>query len=242
MSKLSDGIRRIQNGFCTAVVVAAGSSRRMGEDKLFLTLGGRPVLALTLSALQRSPDIHEIILVTTPERVQDAEKLRLGYRLDKLSKVVFGGETRMQSALNGVLAADERAELICIHDGARPFVTERVISEVLRAARLHLAAAPALPVKDTVKIARNGEAEATPDRATLFAIQTPQAFRAELIKAALTNALEEKLNCTDDCAAAEAIGARVRLTEGDEENIKLTTPQDLILAEAIWQRRREREA
>lgn len=242
MSKLTKALRRAQNGYCAAVVVAAGQSRRMGEDKLFLTVGGCPVLALTLSALERSPDVQEIVLVTTPERVDDVEKLRLGYRLTKLRRVVFGGETRTVSARNGVLAVSERANIICIHDAARPFVTEAVIAGAVRGAELYLAAAPAVPVKDTVKLARDGAVESTPERERLFAVQTPQAFRAELIKAALTAAVEAGVSYSDDCAAVEAIGATVHLTEGDEENIKLTTPFDLALAEAIWRRRQEAEA
>lgn len=239
MSKLSNSIRRLQDGFCSAVVVAAGSSQRMGQDKLMLPVGGRPVLALSLLALEQSPDIAEIVLVTTPERVEAAEKLRLGYRLTKLRRVVFGGATRTESAYRGVMAVSPKANLICIHDGARPFVTQQVIAAAVRGAALHLAAAPAIPVKDTLKRARDGVVQETPDRESLFAIQTPQVFRAELIRAALQQAVDSGMVYSDDCAAVEAIGGVVHLTEGDEQNIKLTTPQDLLLAEAIWNSRKE---
>ena len=239
MSELTDSIRKLQMGYCAAVVLAAGKSERMGEDKLFMTVGGRLVLGLSLSAFEASPLIREIVLVTTPERVKDVERVRMGYRLSKLTSVVFGGETRTRSALNGVMAVSPQAELICIHDAARPLVTQEVIAGALRGASLYLAAAPAVHVKDTLKQAQNGLVTSTPDRDAMFAVQTPQAFRAELIKAALTKAVEEGVSYSDDCAAVEAIGAPVRLTEGDEENLKLTTPQDLLLAEAIWKRREE---
>lgn len=239
--KLTDTMRRIQNGFCSAVIVAAGHSERMGEDKLFLTVGGRPVLALTLSAFQESPDVQEIVLVTTPERVDAVDKLRKGYHLDKLTQVIFGGETRTESAYRGVMAVSRQAELICIHDGARPFVTQRVIADAVRGAALDLAAAPAIPVKDTLKQAEGGVVKATPPRESLFAIQTPQAFRAELIRAALAKAHESGTVYSDDCAAVEAIGGVIHLTKGDEQNVKLTTPQDRLLAEAIWNSRKEAE-
>ncbi|MBR4425182.1 MAG: 2-C-methyl-D-erythritol 4-phosphate cytidylyltransferase [Oscillospiraceae bacterium] len=239
MSKLSNSIRRLQDGFCSAVVVAAGSSRRMGQDKLLLPVGGRPMLALSLLALEQSPEIREIILVTTPEHVEAAEKLRLGYRLSKLHRVVFGGATRTESAWRGVMAVSPKAKLIAIHDAARPFVTERVIADAVRCAAQNLACAPAIPVKDTLKRARGGVVEETPERDTLFAIQTPQVFRAELIKAALQQAMDTGTVYTDDCAAVEAIGGVVHLSDGDEQNIKLTTPQDLLLAEAIWRSREE---
>ena len=242
MAKISDTIRKLHHSFCTAVVVAAGTSERMGEDKLMLPIGGIPVLAMTLSAMQRSDAIDEIIVVSRPENVDTIRAIRAGYRVEKLSKVVFGGDTRTKSALAGVTAASKKAKIICIHDGARPFVTPEVIADAVHHAALYQAAAPAVPVKDTVKRAENGVVAETPDRETLFAAQTPQAFRAEIIKAALTKAVRDGATYTDDCAAVEALGCPVRLSRGDEDNIKITTPADLTLANAIYLRRKEGNA
>ncbi|MBQ9413428.1 MAG: 2-C-methyl-D-erythritol 4-phosphate cytidylyltransferase [Oscillospiraceae bacterium] len=240
MSDLSGRLRRARHGFCTVVVVAAGSSRRMGEDKLLLELDGVPVLAHTLLALEMCPDVDELIVVTREELLDPVAKMREKYGIRKLTKAVLGGKTRAESALYGVMAASKKAKIIGIHDGARPFVTPELVAETADAAFRCTAAAPALPVKDTIKLAEDGVVRETPDRSKLFAVQTPQMFRAEIIKAALTKAVREGSAPTDDCAAAEAIGARAFLTPGDEENIKLTTPADLPVAIAILQKRRER--
>ena len=238
MSKLTDAMRSVRRGFCTAVVVAAGRSERMGEDKLFLELEGKPVLAMSLQTLQNSDSIDEIVVVTREDCLDAVGKLRERYGIRKLKYLILGGATRTESALRGVMAASKKAKIICIHDGARPFVTEEVIADAVQSAALYLAAAPAVPVKDTVKKAANGVVLETPDRATLWAVQTPQAFRADLIKAALSKAAADGLAYTDDCAALEAMGCKVHLSRGDEDNIKITTPADLALAEAILAKRR----
>lgn len=233
MSLISDKIRKAHHSFCSAVVVAAGSSTRMGEDKLRLSLGGKPVLARTLETLNSCAAVDEIIAVTTPEKLDWVAALKEEYCLGKLKKIVIGGSTRTQSALAGVSECSREAKIICIHDGARPFVTREIIEDAVHNAVLHFAAAPAVPVKDTVKQGTDGFASATLDRSTLFAVQTPQAFQADLIKAALTKAVSEDISYSDDCAAAEALGVRTRFSRGSEENIKITTPADLLLAEQI---------
>ena len=205
----------------------------MGEDKLFLPLQGKPVLAWTLEALNGCAAVDEIILVTRADCLDAAAALKQAYSLVKLGKVVLGGDTRTQSALNGVCEASPKAKIICIHDGARPFVSRDVIEDAVHQAVLYHAAAPAIGVKDTLKYAADHMVTGTPDRETLFAVQTPQAFQADIIKAALTKAVQEGESYTDDCAAVEALGVKVRLSLGREENIKLTTPSDLVLAEAI---------
>ena len=237
MAKLSDWIRKHHHSFCTAVVVAAGTSERMGKDKLLLPLGGIPILARTLTALNSCGAVDEIIVVTRPEKLEELSLLRETYQISKLTKLVLGGETRTQSALSGVSEADKRAKIICIHDGARPFVTNELIEDAVHCAVLYQAAAPAVPVKDTIKRASDGVVTETPDRAALFAVQTPQAFQADIIKAALTAAVTQGRSYTDDCAAAEALGVRAFLSRGSEENIKITTPADLCFAEAILQSR-----
>ena len=239
MGVLSNFMRSLRRTFCTAVVVAAGTSERMGQDKLFLSVGGIPVLAHSMMTLNRCKDVNEIILVTRPEQLDAAESLRREYRLDKLLKIVFGGATRTESALAGVTAANRKASIICIHDGARPFVTEAIVEEAIHTAILYKAAAPAVPVKDTIKTAEKGVVTGTPDRTTLFAVQTPQTFNATLIKGALTKAKRDKRTYTDDCAAVEALGVKVHLTAGDEANLKITTPADIDRAELIFRQRQK---
>lgn len=223
--------------FCTAVVPAAGSSTRMGEDKLLLPLGEIPVILRSLRALEDSPYITEIILVARGERIVLLSQLCRDAALTKVTKVVVGGESRTDSVLAGLREADPRAELIAIHDGARPLVTAEIIAAAVEKAAERGAAAPAVPVKDTVKRAVDGVVTATPDRAELFAVQTPQVFEHGLILGALEKAKQDGAALTDDCAAVERIGMPVCLTEGSYENIKLTTPEDLAVAEAILERR-----
>ncbi len=220
----------------SAVILAGGSSKRMGgEDKLAALLDGRTVLAWSLRAFQACDFIQEIIVVTREEGKRNAFLSCEG--CDKVARVVNGGANRTASAYQGVMAADPEAEIILIHDGARPLVTEKVIRAAAEGARKYGAALPVVPVTDTIKIARDGFVDSTPERSTLFAAQTPQAFRGDLIKAALTDAVEKGLELTDDCAAVERLGMRVRLVEGDGDNRKITTPPDLLAAEALLRAR-----
>lgn len=233
MSFVSDFIRKSHRSFCTVVVAAAGESHRMGEDKLMLSLCGKPVLAWTLEALNSCAAVDEIIVATQENKLDWVSELRKEYGISKLTKVVIGGETRTETALAGVSEASRLAKIICIHDGARPFVTREVIEDAVHNAVLHLAAVPAIPVKDTIKMTADGYVTETPDRSALAAVQTPQAFQADIIKGALTRAVQQGVHYTDDCAAVEAMGVKVFLSKGSEENIKLTTPQDLTTAAAI---------
>lgn len=218
---------------CAAVVPAAGSSVRMGQDKLLLTLGEQPVLAHTLRALDCCPYIEEIIVVTRRDLIVPVGQLCKDYAFSKVTKVIVGGETRTQSVLNGVREVSGHLELVAIHDGARPLVSQQVLEEaILRAAQCG-AAAPAVPVKDTVKQAENGIVSATLDRSRLYAVQTPQVFEVALIKAALARALEDGAELTDDCSAVERLGIGVALTKGSYANLKLTTPEDLAMGEAL---------
>ena len=218
---------------CSAVVVAAGSSTRMGTDKLMLTLGGIPVIVRTLKAVEAAPSVDEIILVTREDMMVPLSQLCQGFALTKVTKVIRGGKTRTESVRLGTLEASVDAQVIAIHDGARPFVTTEVIEGAIAQALESGAAAPAVPVKDTIKVARKGIVESTPDRASLFAVQTPQVFEASLIRAALQKALDDGAELTDDCSAVERLGMKVVLTEGDVRNLKLTTPEDILTAEAL---------
>ena len=225
---------------CSVVIVAAGSSTRMGENKMKLSLGGMPVLVRTLTVFQSCHDIDEIIVVVGQDDVEETAYLCQDYGIDKTAKVMIGGSTRAESALIGLLQISAKAELAAIHDGARPLVTEEVISGAIKAARVYRAATPAVPVRDTVKETDGETVVNTPDRARLMAVQTPQVFEPDLIKAALTDAIRKGIPITDDCSAVEALGMKVRLTEGSEENMKLTTPLDVKIAEAILADRERR--
>ena len=225
---------------CAAVIVAAGSSERMGSDKLSLTLGDKPVLARTLCAFQQSPLVDEIVLVVRAEKLQEAADLCVKYGVGKVSRVIAGGKTRTESALCGVSEVSKSARLIAIHDGARPLVTEDLILRTVYAAAENMAAAPAVPCVDTLKaVDEEGRILGTVDRRTTLRIQTPQVFRAELIKGALTKAVEKGLVLTDDCAAAEMMGVRTKTVLGDEDNMKITTPRDMLFAAEILRERGE---
>ena len=218
---------------CSAVVVAAGASSRMGFDKVLAEVGGMPVIVRCLQSFQSAPSVNEVVVVTRTDLVPDVARLCQDYGLTKVTKVIRGGETRTQSARLGTLECDRKARLIAIHDGARPFVSVRVIEDAVAQAAVNGAAAPAVPVKDTIKEARDGIVERTLDRGVLYALQTPQVFDGDFIRAALQKALDDGVELTDDCAAAERLGMKVVLTAGDERNIKLTTPSDLLIGEAL---------
>ena len=221
---------------CTAVVVAAGSASRMkGIDKTVAPIGGVPLILRTVEALARSERITDILVVTREDLIPEVS--RLCGAVAKLSAVIAGGSSRSESVSKGLRQAT--GELVAIHDGARPFVTGELIDRTVSAAEEVGGAAPAIPVKDTIKVAQGARIQSTPDRSTLFAVQTPQVFYREEILKALTFATEQGIPLTDDCSAAEAMGMPVVLTEGSEENIKITTPMDLILGEAILKRRSE---
>ena len=224
--------------YCAALIAAAGSSQRMeGENKLLLPLGGIPVLAHTLRAVDRASSVNEIIVAAREEDIVGFAELCKTYGITKPVKIVVGGKTREESVLRAALEASEKAELLAVQDGARPLVTPELIDAVVEAARVNLAAAPAIPVKDTVKVAVDRVVRETPDRSTLFAVQTPQVFDAQLLRAALQSAIDADVTLTDDCSALERMGKEVYLTDGSEENIKITTPLDMVLAEAILQKR-----
>ena len=220
--------------FCSVVIAAAGSSSRMnGEDKLFIDLCGMPVLAHALREFENCGYIEEIVIVGREDRISDISEICSKYGIAKAAKVMFGGATRQLSVFGGVFAVSPKAELIAVHDGARPCIDRATIERTIEAAAKHHAAAPAVPVTSTIKKVKNGIILETVDRSDLYEVQTPQVFAADLIKAALTNAENKSLSITDECKAVELIGAAVRITEGSHKNIKLTTHEDIAIAEAI---------
>lgn len=218
---------------CSVVVVAAGSSTRMGQDKILKELCGVPVIVHSLRVFENVPEVGEVIVVTREDMIPVIAALCREHRLEKVKKVVRGGASRVESSRLGTLEVSRESQLIAIHDGARPFVTEELVRTVILRAAETGAAAPAIPVKDTIKTAKNGLVEQTLDRSVLFAVQTPQVFESSLICAALQNALEAQAEITDDCSAVERLGMKVSLTNGDERNIKLTTPIDLLWGEIL---------
>lgn len=225
---------------CSAVVAAAGSSSRMGgENKLLMLLDGIPVLARTLLELDNAGLVDEIVIATRESELLEIAQLCKTYGIRKPVKVVRGGDSRLESVLLAAMECREDADFIAVHDGARPLADGRFIDSVVSCAHRTNAAAPAVPVKDTIKIARDGIVESTPDRSTLFAVQTPQVFDAQLLRAALQSAREKGAAVTDDCSAVEMLGKSVYLTDGSYENIKITTPEDLSLAAAILRRRED---
>ena len=229
----------------TAVLVAAGSSTRMGFDKLSFDLGGETVLERSVRAFDECPEVDELVIVTgaSSENAQ-----RAAARCKKPVWLVKGGSTRAESARSGVAAAHGR--LVAVHDAARPFVSQSIIADTIAAAARCGAAAPAVPVKDTIKQAKGGDGktvpegcmvENTPDRSTLYAVQTPQCFDRAAYLAALDELDEASARLvTDDCSAVERLGKVVYLIDGDEENLKITTPVDLVIAEAILAEREGR--
>lgn len=220
-----------------AVIVAAGSSRRMGgENKLLMPLCGRPVLAHTLEAFECSRAVRDIVLVCREQDMETYRALAESSRITKLRTMVQGGATRTDSVLAGVSASPEDAALVAVHDGARPLVSDKVITDAVRAAAESGAAAPVVPVKDSIKRIEDGNIAADVARNTLAAVQTPQVFRKDLLRRALTSAAERGYSFTDDCAAVESLGTIVKATHGSYQNIKITTPEDILVAEALLTR------
>lgn len=225
---------------CAAVIVAAGTAQRMGSDKAVMNLGNLPVIARTLLAFQNSPYVSEIVVVARMDLIVDIADICKRYGLSKVSKVCCGGKTRMESALAGVSEVSQKAELIAIHDGARPLVSQELIERTVYAAKKNMAAAPAIVSTDTLKaVDENGFIAGTVDRNTVLRVQTPQIFQADIIKGALTKAVKDGLLLTDDCSAVEIMGIRTKIVEGETDNIKLTTPADVHLAAAILRDRGE---
>ena len=220
--------------YCTGVIVASGTARRMnGIDKIMVNLAGRPVLLWTLQAFEANTSIQEIVVVTRQDLIESVKMLCRENNLYKVKKIVPGGNTRTDSVLEGLRSVSQDTKFVAIQDGARPLVTDDIITTTIQKAIKTGAAAPAIAVKDTIKVARNQVIVQTPDRQQLFAVQTPQVFELSLIREALREALQRKIPLTDDCSAVEALGKEVYLVTGSERNMKITTPMDLILAERL---------
>ena len=233
LTRISQGMRKVLPlKRCGAVIVAAGSASRMGGiDKVMAPLRGEPVILRTVRAFQETDAIREIVIVTREDLIIPVSDLCAG--LDKVKAVVVGGGSRQESVWLGLNALSKGMELAAIQDGARPLVTPALIDRTVRAAHSYGAAAPAIPVKDTIKVEKSGLIESTPDRSTLRAVQTPQVFDFDLLRGALQKARNDGAEVTDDCSAVERLGMKIRLVEGEERNLKVTTPLDLKIAELL---------
>lgn len=223
--------------YCGAVIVAAGSASRMGGiDKVMAPLGGEPMILRTVRAFEACEAVKEIVIVTRKDLMGPIAELCSGFT--KIRSVVQGGSSRQESVKLGLLAFSKEVRLAAVHDGARPLVSGELIDKVIRAVHSYGAAAPAIPVKDTIKVFEGGFIAATPDRSTLRAVQTPQVIDRDLLLGALEKAEQEGTALTDDCSAVEHIGMRVRLVEGEERNLKVTTPLDLKIAELLLEEKK----
>ena len=233
VTKLTHAARKVMKvKYCGAVIVAAGNASRMGGiDKVMAPLGGEPLIVHTVRQFQQCDAIREIVVVTRQDLLMPI--MDLCHQFDKLRAVVTGGDSRDESVNLGLNTLSEKCVLVAVQDGARPFASYELIDRVVRAANTYGAAAPAVAVKDTIKVVQGGLVESTPDRSTLRAVQTPQVFDFDLLRGALENAKRNGAKITDDCSAVELLGMKVRIVEGDERNIKITTPMDLKIAELL---------
>lgn len=222
------------------VIVAAGQSTRMGQAKQWISLAGIPVIGHTLCAMEQTPCVEAIVAVVRGVDVLPVQKLCRQLGITKITAVVEGGDTRQQSVAAGVAVLPPEYGYVAIHDGARPFASADLTERVFHRAAQTGAAAAAVRVKDTIKIAdEQGWVQRTPDRRTLWSVQTPQIFRRDLYEDALQAAGKQGWDVTDDCQLMERAGHPVALCEGDYRNIKITTPEDIPAARALLKKGEE---
>ncbi len=220
----------------SAIIVCAGNSTRMqGKNKILLPLGDKLVIGVTMTAFQNSESISEIIIVARQQDIPEikAEAERIG--ITKLAACTEGGATRQESVMNGLKCVSKETKLIAVHDGARPLVKSEHIEKTIKDARVFGGATLGVPVKDTIKIVEDGLITDTPPRSSLYITQTPQVFKKHLYFEGVDFALEHGLDFTDDCQLVEAVGGKICMTVGDYTNIKITTPEDIRLAEVMME-------
>jgi 2-C-methyl-D-erythritol 4-phosphate cytidylyltransferase len=218
------------------VIVAAGKSERMGAkvDKAFVSLGPKPVLAYSLIVFERCLDIDGVCVVVRKDRVEAARAMANMYGCQKVKRVVAGGAMRQDSVQNGLDALPDEVSIVAVHDGARPCVTEELISATIKSAKKYGSGVAAVPIADTVKEVEKGvTVSRTLDRSKLWAVQTPQTFRLDLLKQAFDAVRKKQLVVTDESSAVELISDDVRLVPAAVTNIKIATPDDLALVTAL---------
>ena len=220
----------------TAIIVAAGKSERMGTgtDKAFLNLGPKPVLAWSLLAFERCSDVDQVVLVVRKDQIMATKALVRMFGISKIRAVVSGGAKRQDSVMNGLKEVDSDTRIVVVHDGARPCVKPETITETVKLARRTGAAVVGCHIWDTVKLVEKGTTVTrTEDRTKLWAVQTPQAFSASIIRRAYANVAAKKLDVTDDASAVELLGEPVKIFETNTPNLKITTVEDLQIAAAV---------
>lgn len=229
----------MQDQFISAVIAAAGLGSRMNAcmNKNFMLLNNKPILSYSLTTFDKCPDIDEIIIVCKADEKNTAEEIVQLTELSKMVKIISGGETRQQSVYNGLCAADKQCTIAVIHDRARPFVTSKLIEQTVRTSIKYGASCAAVKAKDTYILGKNNKIFELLDREELYSLQTPQTFRYELIKQAHEASIKNHFLGTDDTSLVKILGADVVLVEGSYDNIKITTSEDLILAEMILNRK-----
>lgn len=226
-----------KNQYVSAIIAAAGMSNRMKSkiNKQFIYINDKPILAHTLEKFETCKYIDEIIVVAKEDEINYCKKeIVKRYRFNKVSKIVRGGKERQDSVYNGILALDERTGIVISHDGARPFVKTENIVDSIEGAFKYNACVVGTPVKDTIKVVKNDQdIDCTPKRNFLWAAQTPQSFKKEIIMEGYRRAIEDDFVGTDDSVLVERLGIDVKMIMGSYENIKITTPEDIIIAESI---------
>lgn len=224
----------------SAIIVAGGSSQRMGFDKTFASLGGKPAVAHSIAAFEQTDSVGEIILVGRAERLSELEELVRTGKFGKVSAIIPGGARRQDSVRHGLEKADDANDFIAVHDAARPLVSPDLIERILELARAHGGAASAAPVSDTLKRADDERiVTGGVERDHLFAVQTPQIFQAELLRRAYAAIFAAGLEVTDEISAVEQVGGKVALLPNETPNFKLTYPADLRLAEFVLGERKD---
>lgn len=222
---------------CTAIIMAAGKGKRMqtAVSKQFLPVCGKEILAWTVDVFEKSPLVDTILLMASADGKEDVQHLWDSYGWKKVAAVLEGGKERQNSVANGLAAVGEETDIVLIHDGVRPFVTEEMIADSIVAAQAYGGAVIGVPAKDTIKVcSADGLAVETPDRSTLWQIQTPQTFQRDLIVNAYEKADRDGFLGTDDASVAEFAGHQVKVVMGSYRNIKITTKEDLVIAEAFF--------
>jgi 2-C-methyl-D-erythritol 4-phosphate cytidylyltransferase len=219
----------------TAIIVAGGKGLRMGTEtpKQLLMLDGKTILERTIEPFSRCEEIGQIIVAAAASIINRVEAVISEMMLEKDVSVVSGGRDRQESVWNGLMALDNRKGIVAVHDAVRPFITSRLITGCIDAAIKGGAVTVARPVKETIKAVERGVVVETPDRSRLWIVQTPQAFQADLLIRAHEEARRESYSATDDCMLVERLGYPVHIIEGSDTNIKITTPADLRIAEAL---------
>ena len=248
LTKIAEALRVLspvesRRYFTSAVVLAAGKGERFGQaqgKKQFVPVGGIPAVVRSLQTFEKSELISEVILVTSPTDICRCEEYRDEYGLTKVKKILAGGDDRQASAKIGFDAVDPKSEFIAIHDGARCLITDALLNSTVRAAYKHGAAVAAEQSRDTVKIATMDEfAEMSPDRSTVWLAKTPQVFMTNMYRAAVYMADKDNVRATDDSMLVERLGFKVKMVECGGENLKITVPMDVKIAEAILRAREE---